>query len=312
MIRVTDAVLRRLLALFGLAVVLAAVSSSNGDTALSGRVIVPQDDILISNTHGRLAIIDRKGRPIRELWHAALKMSPVQGLALAPDREHAYVSFLTPNGLPRLEEVDLSNGATTSLGHAISPTISPNGKRLAYYTVRAEGGITYCTALAIRTLKSTHVVRIPFRVQPPLGTPSELILNWSPLSDRIVLDSSSSSTRHTPNSRVLRVVSVAKARNVESQPAVASAVQPAPVAPVFLDATTILADVNCCVGIQRLAAVSASGHSSAPFAHLSAPPIEITKWAHAEVMVVTALGQLELVSRTGVELLASGVRAAAG
>src|SRR5207244_445765 len=96
----------------------------------------------------------------------------------------------------------------------------------------------------------------------------------------------------------IRLVDVASARNVMSQPSVegGSNYTP-PLSPAFLDANTLVVLADCCIGSQHLVAVDLRSGARDPFAVLSSPVENIRRLRSGRFLTVTALNQLALVSR---------------
>jgi hypothetical protein len=114
--------------------------------------------------------------------------------------------------------------------------------------------------------------------------------------------------------RETRLVEVATARSVESQPAVLPSRRTvtAPSAPAFLRAGTLVFDGDCCIGAQTLATAEVGSARHAAFATLSSPPVAIGPWKPGRLLVVTALRELALVSAGHTDAVARRIQAAAG
>ena len=155
----------RLLFFFA-SIFLAGVCGGSTSTAANpaSAVIVPAGDILASTNDGYLVVLDRAGKLIRRLFPVT---SAVQGISIAPDRAHAYVSFYgSESGAlpspPALYKVDLATGAKTKIGNGISPALSPDGTRLAYLTTAMQGEITWLRAMSVIDLTNGTTRQIPF------------------------------------------------------------------------------------------------------------------------------------------------------
>jgi hypothetical protein len=286
----------------------AAASSSAG--------VVPTGDLLAVDASGVFVVLGNGGRVVRSLGR--FFSESVQGIALAPDRRHAFVSVLGPETAPpdpgTLYELDLSTGAKRRLASAISPAVSPDGTRLAYAATAARGEITYRAALTIRNLRSGTTREIPFTTDQPLGAPPELVINWSPDGRFVAVLTRNGlvNGRLQGPPSAMRLVNVASAQSVESQPLAlhSSRTLTAPTAPVFLDRRTLLVDENCCIGDQSLVSYEVGGDQPRSFSLLSSPPTSIKTLSHEQIVVVTALHELAVVSRGHTRVIATGIEAA--
>jgi hypothetical protein len=167
----------------------------------------------------------------------------------------------------------------------------------------------------VRELRTGATRRIPFVTDQPLGTPPELVLNWSPDGRRIaVLTTKLPAAGSSGVPRETRLVDVATARSVASQPAVLPTARTltAPTAPAFLRAGTLAFDANCCIGAQRLETAEVGSARHAAFATVSSPAVAIGSWKPGRLLVVTALHELALVSAGHTDVVARGIQAAAG
>src|SRR5207244_2120502 len=137
------------------------------------------------------------------------------------------------------------------------PAMSPDLTRLAYVSTDRRADIVYRTALVLRDLRNGRTRSIPFGPSVPMGTPPELVINWSPDGGRVAVFDGDR----------IRLVDVASARNVMSQPSVegGSNYTP-PLAPAFLDANTLVVLADCCIGSQHLVAVDLRSGAPDPFA----------------------------------------------
>src|SRR5207244_13654684 len=90
------------------------------------------------------------------------------------------------------------------------PAMSPDLTRLAYVSTDRRADIVYRTALVLRDLRNGRTRSIPFGPSVPMGTPPELVINWSPDGGRVAVFDGDR----------IRLVDVASARNVMSQPSV--------------------------------------------------------------------------------------------
>jgi hypothetical protein len=225
-------------------------------------------------------------------------MAHAQALEISPDRRHAYVSIYAREQPPRLYQVDLETGKRARLTNAISPSLSPDGTRLAYVTVELRQDTKYRTRLVIRNFRtgSARIVRLPS--QAPLGTPPELVINWSPDARYVAVFDGS----------VIRLVDVATATTVESQPPIPGGTG---LAPVFLDRQTLVVLTNCCIGRQHLTAIDLRTGAQTPFAETDSP-IENTRRLNPQtILVVTGLHRLVRVAPGRARVLAKRIVAAA-
>ncbi|MGA9762767.1 MAG: hypothetical protein WBQ14_10115 [Gaiellaceae bacterium] len=298
-------------ALVAVAVVLAAHASGRTTHArLAGAraAVAPKGDILAAGTNRRLIVLDQNGRVLRRLpwWHAPNGFG-LEGLELAPDRRHAFISLDNGDLPTRLYEVNLADGRKRLLAHATSPALSPDGSRLLFLTNRMSKklGFPLLTALVVRNLSSGRQRVIPFRSRLTIGNPPELVTNWSPDGRHaILLDDMHPVLRGGDR---LRLVDTATARSVDSQPALGGHL----LAPVFLDAHRLVVLANCCIGRQRLVTVDLLSGKQAPFVQISSPVVSIRRYGPGRLLVADQLGQLLLVSRGHSTIIAGGIGAAA-
>jgi hypothetical protein len=267
---------------------------------------VPVGDILVGDRLGRLFVVDGRGRLVRHLPRSLPPRGP-QSIELAADRRHAFVSVLRSERPARLYEVDLATGRKRQIANAHSPAVSPDKTRLAYVSTRVRAEIVYRTALVVRDLRTRRVRAIPLGPDVPLGTPPELVINWSPDGRAVAVFDGSR----------IRIVDVASAVDVPSQPgisgdATSTGTHTPWLAPVFLNANTLVVLADCCIGRQNLLAIDLRSGTPTPFAELSSPAENIRRLKPGLLLTVTALNELALVSRGRARVIAHGITAAAG
>jgi hypothetical protein len=288
----------------GLAVASVAVAMSGAASPRPFRV--PVGDILVGDRLGRLVVVDGRGRLVRRLPRSLPPRGP-QSIELAADRRHAFVSFLKSEQPARLYEVGLATGRKRQIANALSPALSPDKTRLAYVSTRVRAEIVYRTALVVRDLRNRRVRAIPLGPDVPLGTPPELVINWSPDGRSVAVFDGSR----------IRIVDVASAVDVPSQPGIpgdapSSGTDTPWLAPVFLNADTLVVLADCCIGRQHLLAIDVSSGTPTPFAGVSSPAENIRRLKPGVLLTVTALSELALVSRGRARVIAHGISAAAG
>jgi len=289
------------------ALALAVDVRAHPGTQSAARPLVPRGDLLVGDHRGRLLVLNRTGKLVRRLPRARLVRTP-QAIELAPDRRHAFISVHMSEQPARLYDVDLATGAKRLIANAISPALSPQRTQLAYVTIarRPNSEIIDRTALVIRNLRTGHTRSIPFAPNVPLGTPPELIINWSPDGTTIAVF----------DGRAIRLVDVASATTLPSQPLLPGDT-PTPgrtslLAPVFLNGGTLIVLAGCCIGPQQLVAVDLSSGGRESFAKLSSPPENLKRLKPGLLLTVTALNELVIVSRGHSRVIARGIVAAAG
>src|SRR3989442_3603060 len=100
----------------GFAIAACGGSSAAGDSRLRPlvardgshrRPLVPRGDLLVGKRSGRLVILERSGKLIRRVPRFVAPYGP-QGVELAPDRRHAFVSVLTSERPARVYAVELA------------------------------------------------------------------------------------------------------------------------------------------------------------------------------------------------------------
>jgi Tol biopolymer transport system component len=282
-----------------LALVSALLAAKSGAAVdASPQAVVRAGNFLVYDTSRRLLVLDARGKVVRRLPRS-LSPSALQAIELAGDRRHAFISTRRSEQPARLYELDLTTGRRRSLANAISPTLNPDRKRLAYVLTNVRNEIVYRTSLVIRQLATGRELALALGPRVPLGTPPELVINWSPDGRRIAIFDGS----------MVRIVDVATARDVPSQPAVPGNTG---LAPVFLDANTLVVLADCCIGRQHLVAVELRSGARTAFAGLSSPAESIRRLKQRRLLTVTALNELAVVSRGRTRVLAKRVITAAG
>jgi hypothetical protein len=163
--------------LFAITIVLtspaAAIIAAGAGISASGhqhpRSLVPRRGFLIGDVSGRLRVLSRRGKVIHRVPRSVAPYGP-QGMALAPDRRHAFVSVERGDRLPALYRVSLATGARRLIANAISPVMSSHGTRLAYVAVVRRRDIHYKAALVVRNLRTGGKQRIPLGPDMPRPT----------------------------------------------------------------------------------------------------------------------------------------------
>jgi WD40 repeat protein len=276
-----------------------------GAHAAATSPVVPRGDLLAADRSGRLFVLDRDGKILRRL-HGSFGGTGLQSIELAADRRHAFASVLRSDRPARLYRIDLATGARRVVANAISPALSPNRKQLAYVSTRVRSYNVELAALVVRDLRTGRTRSISLGPGVPLGTPPELVINWSPDGRRLAVF----------DGRRVRLVVVATARDVGSQPTipgVPSVSSPRRwLAPVFIDARTLVVLVDCCIGRQHLVAVDLRSGAQRPFARLSSPIQTVRRLTPGRLLAVTELNELALVRRGATRVVAGGMTAAAG
>ncbi len=258
-------------------------------------VHVPAGDVLVADISGHVRIVDSRGKLVRRLrWTLPRE---VESLELTPDRRHAFVSLYRSERAPELFQLDLTTGRLRKLADATNPAVSPDKTRLAYVTVELRTDVKYRAELVIRNLRTDASRRLALAPNVPLGTPPELVINWSPDGRRIALFDGSR----------IRIVDALSATDVPMQPAR----PPGELAPVFADRNTLVVLTGCCIGPQRLVAVDLRSGRHTSFATLSSPVEQVRRVSTSRLLVVTALRELVVASRGHVRVIARRVAAAA-
>jgi hypothetical protein len=260
----------------------------------ASRPLVPAGAYLVADQSGHLLVLNQRGKLLRRVPRFA---SYVQALEVAPDRRHAYVSVHVRERPPRLYKVALGTGRRIRLANAISPSLSPDRTQLAYVTVELREDVKYLTKLVVRSLRTgqARVIALPARV--PLGTPPELVINWSPDGRHLALF----------DGTVIRVVDVATATTVDSQPEIPGATG---LAPVFLNRHTLVVLTHCCIGRQRLVAVDLRSGARTAFAQVRSPVENVRRLNSGALLAVTALQRLVRLAPGRARVIATGIVAA--
>lgn len=252
-------------------------ASAFAGTVSSTRSFVPRGAYLAATESGRLLVLSPQGKLLRRGPQFG---GFVQALALSPDRRSAYVSGALADQPPQLYEVALGSGERVLIANAISPALSPDGTELAYLTVTMQNDSKYITALVIRDLRTGSPRTIPFPPGVPLGTPPELIINWSPHGHSIALFDGTQT----------RIVNVASAQTVVSQPALPGGGRAS--APVYLDPDTLVVLPNCCQSPQPLVAIKVHSGVQAPFAKVGNPIENVRRLKRRTLLATTAVHRL--------------------
>lgn len=276
-----------------------AVAESVGSIS-AGHRVVPIGSFLVGDVKGRLLVLDRSGVVVHPV-PGRVGSYGAQGIALAADRRRAFVAVPVAERPSRLFTVDLETGRRRMLAEGLSPTVSPDGTRLAFLLQGTQGrapDVILVTALVVLDLRTGRSRSFPLRPAPPRGTPPGLIVNWSPDGRRIVLFDGAR----------IRLVRLANAGAVTSQP-VAPASKGSR-SPVFLDAGTLVVLDGCCIGPQQLTAITLATRARRPFATLPAPTESLQRVGPGVLLAVTADQRLLLVTKGGVRSIATGIVAA--
>jgi len=247
----------------------AAASAFAGTTSSARRFVVPAGSYLVASGSGRLLVLNPRGKLLRRGPRLAGR---VQALALSPDRRSAYVSVYARPA--HLYKVALGSGEKVLIAKAISPSLSPDKTELAYVTVAIQDDIEYRTALVIRDLQTGNLRTIAFPPGVPMDTPPPIIINWSPDGHSIVVFDGTDT----------RIVNVASAQTVDSQPAIPGAARA--YAPVFVGPHTLVALLGCCIGSQQLTSIDLDTDAQTPFAQVGSP-IENVRWLHGRTLLAT-------------------------
>jgi WD40 repeat protein len=286
--------------------VLVAVPNSGAGAEPSSQAVVRAGNFLVYDTSRRLLVLNARGKVVRRL-PASFSPAGVQAIELAADRRHVFVSTRKSEQPARLFELDLTTGQRRALADGVSPALSPDRTRLAYVSTRRRDGIVYRSALVVRRLATGEEIALLLGPRVPLGTPPELVINWSPDGRRIAIFDGST----------IRIVDVTSARDVTAQPALpGDPVRPGErdtgLAPVFLDANTLVVLADCCISRQHLVAVDLRSGLRTPFSRLSSPAEAIRRLKQRRLLTVTALNELAVVSRGRTRVLARRIITAAG
>ena len=248
----------------------------------------------LATSLGSCSVLDGAGDVVRRVPRRIEDYGP-QGIALAPDRRHAFVSVY---GNPaRLYEVDLATGKKRWLANAISPARAPTRRSLHTSRWARRNDIEYRAALTVRELRTGRASRIPLESEPSGGTPPENVINWSPGGRQIAVY----------DGRAIRLANLGAGGGSLSEPL-------GPqfrLAPVFLNEKTLVTLAHCCVGKQQLTSVDLDSGRRQSFATLPAPPESIVRLKPGLLLAVTALGKLTLVSRGHSKAIAEDMTAAA-
>ena len=220
----------------------------------------------------------------------------VQGLDLTPDRTRAYVSFYiasttdpTPDSVPRptpepIYEIGLPSGQAREITKGMSPAVSPDGTRLAYWKVEVAVDIPYRTALVVRTLSTGDETEYPLSKPAVVETPPGMIINWSPDGTRVVL----------VGDEGIELVDLKSDRGVPTKgvPGDRTPTGSHHLAPVFLDSNTLVVLENCCIGEQHLVTLDLGTGARGDFATVAGPPEAVRRTEDGDLLITTAANVL--------------------
>jgi WD40-like Beta Propeller Repeat len=176
---------------------------------------VPKGDFLVCKGKGHLFVMSPKGTTVGTVLATTGLYCPA-GLALSADRRSAYCSVLTGDERPpALQKIDLATGAKQEIASGLDPALSPDGAKLAFIATAESpnGGYYTPTGLAILDLASgaSRLLAPPppaagsHKVSWPAGP-----LNWSPDGTKIAVFAGDQ----------IRIVDVATAQDLASQPTI--------------------------------------------------------------------------------------------
>jgi hypothetical protein len=316
-------------------------------TAATAPLPVPAGDFLVCKGTGHLFVMSPKGKTVGTVpattgFHCA---SP---LALSADRRSAFFSILTGAGTPpALEKLDLATGAKQEIASGLAPALSPDGTELAFIATAESPNGGYYTPTGVEILDlDSGASRVLAPPTPPAGSHKPYWprgpLNWSPDGAKIAVFAGDQ----------IRIVDVATAEDLASQPTVPGDVPNHPIskriypsgpppgtttvapppgvpvvtittkppipttatsqAPVYLDTNTLVVVYDCCIGYSHLNAFDLRTGERSVFAKLYGPPVNIIRIGTGRLLVVTAANLLAVVSRGHTQQLATRVSAATG
>jgi hypothetical protein len=292
----------------------AALSARSEPASAAAARRVQAGELLVAAESGRLLVLDPAGHTLwRVPGSVGTPLHSVQAVELSPDRRGAFVSVYSGGEDARLYLVDLTTGNKRPIANAVTPTLSPDRRTLAYISITtSRSDLVFENALVVRNLRTSRTRSIPLPAGLAVGTPPAFVINWSPDGRRIAIF----------DGRHIRFVDVARAREVESQPALPGKGEPVRVdgmsvgraaleTPVYVGAHSVVVLANCCVGQQHLIEIDLRSGARTHFATLPAPDEQIRRLHAATLLVVTAAAELATVSHGRVHALASGITAAA-
>jgi len=257
---------------------------------------VRSGDIVAGGADGRVVVL-RNGQPTRTLYQST-DGTIVSSLSVSADGRLVAVgrrySCSTPSTL-----VDVVSGETRDLGDNVNaPALSPDGKYVAFARVEESGDVCFRTAIVVHELSSGSEVAVD--IHDVLGTPPELVINWSADGKRLAFVDRSQLPAHG-HVRVLRFEPGSLVDDSTADPDTFS--------PVFDGAGRLLVEQGCCV--RPMSIVSASdGHVVIDSLD---GPIESIRLATdgVSVVAVDALHQMWSIDGNGVAPVANGYLAAA-
>jgi hypothetical protein len=183
--------------------------------AASAPLPVPAGDFLVCKGNGHLFVISPNGKTIGTV-PATTGSHCASALALSADRRSAFFSISTGDETPpALGKLDLATGAKQQIASGLAPALSPDGTELAFIatTESPNGGYYTPTGLEILDLGS-GARRVLAPPTPPAGSHRPYWptgpLNWSPDGAKVAVFAGDQ----------IRIVDVATAEDLASQPTV--------------------------------------------------------------------------------------------
>jgi hypothetical protein len=257
--------------------------------------VVPAGDLVAISIRGRVLVLNRAGRQLRELPGRIGADGRSQWIQLAPDRRHAWVSVWNiATETYRIYDVDLATGKRRRMADGLSPTLSPGGTELAYVGyARLRDGYDGESKLIIQDLADGRSRVIPFGAAEPIGNPPQLVVSWSPDGTHVAVDAGER----------YRLVDARQTTRAISYRALPGTL----LAPVYLNANTIVAEANCCIGSQELVKLDVRAGRESNFARISSPVQTVQSVAPGTLLISDALNQLISVSRSRVRILRQGI-----
>jgi hypothetical protein len=331
----------------GLAITAAVVLAGARPLAAAAPLPVPAGDFLVCKGNGHLFVMSPRGKIVGTI-PGTTGAHCANGLALSADRRSAFFAILTGDETPpALDQIDLATGAKHEIASGLDPAVSPDGTKLAFIATAESpnGGYYTPTGLEILDLGSGTSRKLTQPVPPPGSHKLYWLtgpLNWSPDGDKIAVFAGDQ----------IRIVDVATAQDIASQPAVPGDVPNHPVskriypsgpppgtatvapppgvpvvtittkppmqttatsqAPVYLDANTLVVVYDCCTGYSHLNAFDLRTGKRSVFATLYGPPVNIIRVDAGRLLVVTAANLLVVATRGHTQQLATKISAATG
>jgi WD40-like Beta Propeller Repeat len=273
------------------------------EPACSPRAAVPEGRLTTLTLNRRIVLVPLEGDGACTLTTLPDTVGEVADMDVTPNGERIFLSAVE-EGEHRIFSLVVATAEITEVaGDAAGPTVSPDGRTLAYTEIAPGLAIDYRRAVALRDLSSGAGRRIAYpawevRVEPRSA------MGWSPDGTRLALP--------WDGLRTLGVDAERMASSREVPGTRAGRNETPPLSPAFLDDTTLVAYGGCCIGPGKLLAIEASTGRQSTLTAVEAPLRSIdVRHATRQVALVTELLNLFVWDGRALRRVRTGVSLAA-